>query len=76
MKRIPCLSVIGCCLAAGLSLLSDASRASINAPAEVTFNKDVAPILQKNCQVCHRPGEVAPMSLLTYKEVRPWAKAI
>ena len=42
----------------------------------VTFTKDVAPIIQKNCQVCHRPGEVAPMSLLTYKEVRPWAKSI
>jgi hypothetical protein len=44
--------------------------------AGVTFTKDVAPIIQKNCQVCHRPGEVAPMSLLTYKEVRPWAKSI
>lgn len=44
--------------------------------ASVTFNKDVLPILQKNCQTCHRPGEVAPMSLLNYTEVRPWAKAI
>ena len=44
--------------------------------AEVTFNKDVLPILQKHCQACHRPGEVAPMSFLTYKETRPWAKAI
>src|ERR1700733_87903 len=42
----------------------------------VTFNKDVLPILQKNCQSCHRPGEVAPMSLLTFQEARPWAKAI
>jgi hypothetical protein len=41
-----------------------------------TFNKDVLPILQSNCQGCHRPGEVAPMSLLTYKDARPWAKAI
>ena len=41
-----------------------------------TFNKDVLPILQKNCQVCHRPGEVAPMSFLTYEDVRPWAKAM
>jgi len=45
-------------------------------PAAVTFNKDVLPILQKNCQGCHRPGQIAPMSLLTYKEARPWAKAI
>ena len=41
-----------------------------------TFSKDVAPILFKNCTHCHRPGEVAPMSLLTYKDARPWAKAI
>jgi hypothetical protein len=42
----------------------------------VVFNKDVLPILQKNCQTCHRPGEVAPMSFLTYEATRPWAKAI
>jgi len=47
-----------------------------NAPAAVTFNKDVLPILQENCQTCHRPGEVAPMSLLTFKDARPWAKSI
>jgi len=44
--------------------------------APVTFNKNVAPLLQKNCQSCHRPGEAAPMSLLTYEQARPWAKAI
>jgi hypothetical protein len=42
----------------------------------LTFYKDVVPILQKNCQTCHRPGQIAPMSLLTYKEARPWAKAM
>jgi len=42
----------------------------------VTFNKDVLPILENNCQQCHRPGEIAPMSLLTYTDARPWAKAI
>src|SRR6188768_4423843 len=42
----------------------------------VTFNRDVLPILQKNCQVCHRPGEIAPMSFLTYESTRPWAKSI
>ena len=41
-----------------------------------TFNKDVLPILQQHCQECHRPGEIAPFSLLTYSEARPWAKAI
>jgi len=44
--------------------------------APVTFTKDVAPIVQKRCQTCHRPGQVAPMSFLNYKEVRPWAKSI
>jgi hypothetical protein len=42
----------------------------------VTFNKDVLPVLQKNCQGCHRPGQIAPMSLLSYKDARPWAKAM
>ena len=47
--------------------------ASSQAP---TFSKDVAPILYENCTSCHRPGEIAPMSLLTYQEARPWARAI
>ena len=42
----------------------------------MTFAKDVAPILQRSCQNCHRPDSVAPMSLLTYDQVRPWARAI
>jgi len=42
----------------------------------VTFTKDIVPILQRSCQVCHRSGEMAPMSLVTYQEVRPWARAI
>jgi hypothetical protein len=42
----------------------------------VSFNKDVLPILQKNCQTCHRPGEIAPMSFMTYKDARPWARAM
>src|SRR5712671_3163615 len=58
-----------------------AMTASIGATAaedsqNITYNKDVLPILQKNCQTCHRPGEVAPMSFLTYKDARPWAKAM
>jgi hypothetical protein len=44
--------------------------------AGTSFTKDVAPIFYKNCVSCHRPGEMAPMSLLDYKSVRPWAKAI
>jgi len=45
-------------------------------PREVTFSRDVAPILFANCAYCHRPGEVAPFSLLSYKDARPWAVSI
>ena len=62
--------------AAGLIVAAAAIAADATAPSPVTFNKDVLPILQGNCQSCHRPGQVAPMSFLTYKDVRPWAKAI
>ena len=53
-----------------------AGAAIAAAATNVTFNKDVLPVLQKNCQTCHRPGEAAPMSFLSYKDVRPWAKSI
>src|SRR6202011_1781562 len=43
---------------------------------EVTFTKDIAPILQRSCQNCHRPDGVAPMSLITYEDARPWARSI
>ena len=46
------------------------------AAASVTFHKDIEPILQRSCQKCHRQDGVAPMSLVTYEEVRPWARAI
>src|ERR1700730_16474306 len=67
--RLPALA-----FTAGLVTLFGGGR--VAKESAVTFNKDVAPILQKNCQGCHRPGEAAPMSLLTYKEARPWAAAI
>jgi hypothetical protein len=54
--------------------LSLAQAGSVSSP--VTFYKDVLPVLQKNCQTCHRPGEMAPASFLTYESTRPWAKAI
>src|SRR5215813_15431270 len=41
-----------------------------------TFTKDVAPILQRSCQNCHRPGSIGPMSLLTYEDARPWARSM
>ncbi len=45
-------------------------------PKEVTYNRDVAPILYKNCVTCHRPNDIAPMSLMTYKDTRPWTRSI
>src|SRR5713101_3738413 len=59
---------------AGLMVAAAVQASDQSSP--VTFAKDVLPILQRNCQNCHRPGQVAPMSLLSYKETRPWAKAI
>ena len=60
------LSVASMLLFAGTAFAADT----------VTFHKDVEPILQRNCQSCHRPGQAAPMSLLTYQSARPWAKAM
>jgi mono/diheme cytochrome c family protein len=59
----------------GLSAQTQSTRPKGD-PDAPTFAKDVAPILYKNCVGCHGPGEIAPMSLLTYDEARPWAKAI
>ncbi len=52
-----------------------AAQSPGDAPA-VTFARDIAPIFQSNCQQCHRPGSIGPMSLTTYQEVRPWARSI
>jgi hypothetical protein len=63
---------------AGLVVIAVPAVASAGQSAgdEVTFTKDVAPILQRSCQSCHRANSVAPMSLITYDEVRPWARSI
>ncbi|MGH9801310.1 MAG: c-type cytochrome, partial [Blastocatellia bacterium] len=74
MKRTLSFSLL--CAVAALGIFMWLNSSDKTSAAVVTFNKDVAPIIQKNCQTCHRPGEVAPMSLLSYKEVRPWAKSI
>src|SRR5262245_25252400 len=64
------------------ALLVGAVCVGAQAEDKITFTKDVLPILQENCVKCHRPGGdniagmVAPMSLMTYEEVRPWAKAV
>src|SRR5688572_29070933 len=60
---------------AALSMPALASTAS-QAESGLTFHKDVASILREKCQQCHAPGEMAPMPLMTYRQVRPWARAI
>src|SRR6187399_1298237 len=59
-----------------LTLLATLAAAHAALAETPTFYKDVLPILQKNCQTCHRPGQVAPMSFLDYQSVRPWAKSM
>ena len=58
------------------SVTSTVHTAPPPAAATPTFAKDVAPIVYNKCATCHRPGEVAPMSLMSYEDVRPWAKAM
>jgi hypothetical protein len=69
------------CAAIVLAAIAGTGRAIRATPPQATdgtptFTRDVAPILYANCVSCHRPGEIAPMSLITYQEARPWARAI
>ncbi len=64
----------GLAIVGGLTLA--VARADVRAAASPTFAKDVAPIFQAKCQDCHRVGSMAPMSLTTFEEVRPWVRAI
>ena len=61
------------CFAAIAGLIQGAE---VSEKGKSTFSKDVAPILQRSCQSCHHPGSIAPMSLMTYQDVRPWARSI
>src|SRR5438105_10000086 len=69
-------------IARGVAMLALIPRAAApglaaDTPARpVTFSKDVAPIFQAKCQECHQPNSIAPMSLLTFQEARPWARSI
>jgi len=54
-----------------LPLAASQENPSPSAKKEVTYSRDVAPIVYKNCVTCHRPNDIAPMSLLTYKDTRP-----
>ena len=73
------LSVLGLfgVLSAGLVMATAGPLAQAPPPqADVTFSRDIAPILQRSCQECHHPDGVAPMSLVTYEEARPWARSM
>lgn len=82
MKAIH-LGAVGIILPAFIAMVATVTTVRAQTPADVaatqgqvTFAKDVAPILQQRCQECHQPNSIAPMSLITYQEVRPWAAAI
>ena len=62
-------------LAASVLLAATAMAADVT-DGRVTYNRDVRPIFEKNCVGCHRPGQIAPMSFLTYETTRPWAAQI
>ena len=70
------LGVSAAALALPLALVGTSLSAQTAATRSVTFTKDIVPILQAKCQDCHEPGSIAPMSLITYREVRPWARSI
>ena len=69
-------AVVTAVVAVGAWTTSPAWAQTAGRDAVPTFNKDIAPIFYANCTACHRAGEIAPMSLMTYKESRPWARSI
>ncbi len=77
MKLMPrfttAVALLGSVLLAGIACSIGSAQA---ADDKVTFHRDVEPILAKQCQSCHRPGQVAPMPFLTYKDTKPWAQKI
>jgi mono/diheme cytochrome c family protein len=66
---------VGVCVLSA-ALLAPGSAAGADAPKAPTFTKDIAPIFQEKCEACHRPNSIAPMSLVSFAEARPWAKSI
>jgi hypothetical protein len=76
-RQILAAATVLCCVAVASSVVvTDVAVAQTGATAAVTFYRDVAPLLQKNCETCHRPGQIAPMAFQSYESTRPWARAI
>jgi mono/diheme cytochrome c family protein len=63
-------------LTLGAALAAAVPAIAADSPKQATFSKDVAPIFQAKCQQCHQPNSIAPMSLVTYQDARPWARSI
>jgi hypothetical protein len=70
------LQKLAVALLVGGTVIPATALAQTASSTAITFTKDVAPILQRSCQNCHRPGSIGPMSLLTYEEARPWVRSI
>jgi len=68
---VTCMGTLGLVLAAAVPTMTAGANSQ-----PVTFSKDIAPIFQNKCQECHQPNSIAPMSLITYEDARPWARAI
>ena len=75
-RRFGGFASLGVAAAAMLLLAPAAAAGQTSGSDDVTFTRDIAPIMQRSCQSCHRPNSLAPMSLITYEEVRPWARSI
>jgi hypothetical protein len=73
-RRLQLIGVLALIAAIGAFTPTVVSAAGV--PAAPTFTKDIAPIFQAKCEACHRPGSIAPMSLVTYEDSRPWTRAI
>ena len=75
MVRSSGVAALAVVVAAGIAGARPSAQAPAAKPAP-TFTRDVAPIFQSKCEACHRPDNMAPMSLISYEDVRPWARAI
>src|SRR4030081_2232763 len=76
-RRLRSLGLFGLLLAASATAgITIVAQAPVTPSTEVTFSKDISRILQRSCQECHHAEGVAPMALITYEDVRPWAKSI
>src|SRR5713101_954654 len=69
-------SQVGAAALGAILVCAGAAAAADSLPGPVTFSKDVAPIFQAKCQECHQPNSIAPMSLISFEEVRPWARSM